>query len=118
MRGMAIFEKFMLVFGSLVLLGMLMPLLSSLSNRILGQRTTQIKSFKLIELEARSEQPYGILDSALVQVDGHLAKVQMDDGMTSFYLKKDLKYKHSVDSIFLPMRRGFWGFNYIDLQSR
>lgn len=117
-KDLKLFEKFMLVMASVVLLLILMPLFGSLSNRLLGDRHPQIRAYKLISIEARSEQPYGLLDSTLIQVDGHHALIQLEHDTTSFYLKNGVKYSHTEDSIFLPIKRGFWGFTYVDLSQR
>ena len=115
-KGMKLFEVFMLSVGLIVLSAIVMPLFGSLTNRMLGDRDAIKKTYPLLKIEARSEQPFGILDSTSIQMDGHQIVIQLPDGEESLYLKNHVSFEASDDSIILSVKRGFWGFTYVDLK--
>jgi len=109
-----IFEKFIITNALLVMSFALMPLIVSLLNRQLGQRTSVMTAYELIEVVPKSEQPYGILDSAAVEVDGFRIRIKTNNGEESLYVKNKSSFRQENQRIYLPMKRGGLGLYFLD----
>ena len=114
MKSLSLFEKFMLIVGLLVVNAIMMPLVGSLSNRLLSSNKTESKTFELVSFKAKSEQPFGLIDSTMIQTDGFRAIIKVESEEESLYLSPDLKFDHDKNSITIPIRKGFWGYRYVD----
>jgi hypothetical protein len=108
-----LFEKFIFSIGTFVILFMLTPLILSLINRISGASQIKNKGFKLLSFSERSEQPFGILDTASLTIDGYRVKVETAHGDASLYVKNRASFSMSKDSIYLPLKRGGLGYYYL-----
>ena len=106
-------EKFMLTIGCLIIGAMLTPMLASFTNRLFGDSNTEWKSFELVDISARSEQMFGVIDSTQVHVDGVRVLVEGDEEQHSFYVKNEASIRRSDRLISLPLRRGAWGHSYL-----
>lgn len=104
------------LFSSAVIIGILvLPLLASLSNRILGANASPVA----VIVEA--EQPFyssrfGIINGQLAQPDGYFLFFYKGPQLYRIAYKKSLA-GNSVkgDTIVLPIRKGFWGVDWVGL---
>lgn len=109
----SLFEKFVFSIGVIVIFFMLTPLLLSLLNRMFGENQSTPTAYKLLSTSNRSQQMYGVLDSATLTLDGMRVRVATDQGEESFYLKDMSSFWIDQDSIYLQMRLGVFGYQYV-----
>jgi hypothetical protein len=107
-----LFQKFIMAVGFLVILAALSPLISSLTNRMFAEPET-IEPFPILKLSAFSQAPFGQLEGELMKVDGFKLEIKTDYGTKSFNLNDTTHLDIRDGIIYLPVRDGFLGFDYI-----
>ncbi|MBT8220956.1 MAG: hypothetical protein KJP00_14095 [Bacteroidia bacterium] len=105
--------KFSLFATSLVLGVVLGPLLISITNRWLNTQDELIE-FEVVDIYPVMKSAFGILKDEEFRADGHELTIENEEGQYQIEIGSDLsKYQIDDDSIFLKVKKGFWGYRYI-----
>ena len=109
-------DKMAVIFGSIILSMLIMPLVMSLSNRLLSFNKAVDKKYEFIKEEAFGSSRFGMVEGMNEDVDGyHIFFVR--DGIYE-RIKSDKPLFDDVKkgtSINLPVKRGLFGWEFVDL---
>lgn len=108
-----LYEQFVLVVCSLVLGLMVFPALLSGINRVVLTENNKKEQFPLVEWSARSAQPYGIIDSTAIAVDGYQLIIKYNGADESIMLKDRSSFEIKNESVVLPINKGILGLVYV-----
>ncbi len=104
-----IIEKFQLYIGAMVIGAILMPLLFSLTNRLLSFRGAQEESVEFVKNEAFNESRFGRIPQE--NPDGYYAFVVRKGSIIRLTTKAPIYQEaQKGDKVLLPVKKGIWGF--------
>jgi len=104
-----IIEKFQIYLGCMIMGAMLMPLLFSLTNRVLSFRAAQEESVEFIKNEAFNESRFGKIPQE--NPDGYYTFVVRKGEIIRLTTKAPIYEKaNKGDKVLLPVKKGIWGF--------
>jgi len=104
-----IIEKFQLFIGGMVLGGILMPLLFSMTNRLLSFRSAQKESVEFVKNEAFNESRFGRIPQE--NPDGYYAFVIRKGAYIRLTTRAPIyQTAQKGDQVLLPVKKGIWGF--------
>ncbi len=110
-------ERIQLFVFSMVLCAVFAPLFGSLSNRLLGSQIVQMHPFEFVEEVPYAQDRFGFMFDEEVKPDGYavffLRKGNPERVKT---LESLFSEKERGEQIELPIKRGLWGFEYVDLK--
>ena len=104
-----IIERFQLYIGIMVVSAVLMPLVFSMTNRILSFRGVTEESVEFVETEAFNESRFGLIPQE--KPDGYYA-ILVRKGKVVRITSKEPMYENAVKGqrVILPVKKGLWGF--------
>ncbi len=104
--------------GLIVLSLLLLPLLLSLSNRLLSFEPAREVEVELLAQEPRYGSRFGVIKGELVEPSSYLTFFHLQDRLFRISTP-ELLFPDAVpgDRVYLPVRDGLWGFAYIDLST-
>ena len=111
---MELLLKFQLSTGILILAMLLMPLVASLTNRLLSFKSFQEVPVEVVKIEGFYSSRFGFEEGVMPEPDGYHI----------FFLHNGVlqRLKHKTnpfptakegDQVNLPMKKGFWGYEYV-----
>ena len=104
-----VIEKFQLYIGLMVVCAILMPLLFSMTNRILSFRGVSEESVEFIKTEAFNESRFGRIPQE--KPDGYYAFLVRKGEYIRITTKEPVyESAHKGDRVILPVKKGLWGF--------
>lgn len=107
-----LYDQFVSIMGVFVLSILFFPLLISRTNRLFVKKASS-EQLKLIDWSARSSQPYGVIDSSAVVVDGYQLLVEYENAEESVLVKNRSAFTLTDDKVVLRIKKGLWGFAYV-----
>ncbi|MFT4663521.1 MAG: hypothetical protein ACI8YQ_003176 [Polaribacter sp.] len=113
-KKMETLTKFQIWVALLICCTLVMPFLVSFTNRVLSFRGIEEVPVTFVQTEGFYADRYGLLDSA--EPDGYFLFVLKDDNLVRLKTRKNpFPNAKENKTVLLPLRKGFWGFNYADL---
>jgi len=104
-----IIEKIQLFIGAMVIGAILMPLVFSLTNRLLSFRGAQEESVEFVKNEAFNESRFGKIPQE--NYDGYYTFIVRKGAVIRLTTKTPIyEEAQKGDQVLLPIKRGIWGF--------
>lgn len=90
------------------------PLLGSLSNRLLSFQPAREEPFIFFQQKPFAEKPFGVLQGEEVKADGYYLFFFREGKLERIKVKEPLSGSpRQGDTIYLPVRRGLWGVEWV-----
>jgi len=113
-KEMEILTKFKIWVALLICCSLIMPLLVSFTNRVLSFRGVEESPVTYVQSQGFYADRYGLLDSA--EPDGYFIFVLKDGELVRLKTRENpFPTAKENETVLLPLRKGFWGFDYVDL---
>ena len=99
---------------SIVLSGLVLPLLVGLSNRLLSFYPVQAVRVEFVEESPRYSNRFGILPDERVQANAYFTFFYKDQSLYKIQTRQSLlPDAQRGDTVTLPMKKGLWGFEFV-----
>lgn len=113
-REMETLVKFQIWVALLICCTLIMPFLASFSNRVLSFRGVDEVPVTFVQTEGFYADRYGLLDGA--EPDGYFVFVLKEGELVRLKTEENpFPNAKENETVLLPLRKGFWGFGYVDL---
>lgn len=109
-------ERFQVYTAFIVLSIIFMPLVMSLSNRLLSFQTMRQEQVELFQVEARVSERFGLLKGDAIQANSYYIFFIRNGELKRIKTEQDIfKNNKKGDLIQLPVKKGIWGYEVVIL---